>query len=67
MNTNNDSKNYTFIADSSAEDERLDVFLTDQFDSLSRSYIQKLTKEGHILVNGAVLRNAVIPFGKMMK
>ena len=52
--TNNDSKNYTFIADSSAEDERLDVFLTDQFDSLSRSYIQKLTKEGHILVNGSV-------------
>ncbi len=54
MNTNNDSKNYTFIADSSAEDDRLDVFLTDQFDSLSRSYIQKLTKEGHILVNGSV-------------
>ena len=54
MNTNNDSKNYTFIADSSAEDERLDVFLTDQFDSLSRSYIQKLTKEGHILVNGSI-------------
>ena len=51
---NNDSKNYTFIADSSAEEERLDVFLTDQFDFLSRSYIQKLTKEGHILVNGGV-------------
>ena len=51
MDISNEKK-YTFIVDSSAAEERLDVFLCDQFDSLSRSYIQKLSKEGHILVNG---------------
>ena len=47
-----DEKTYTFVVDASSTEERLDVFLCDQFDSLSRSYLQKLTKEGHILVNG---------------
>ena len=49
----NSEKKYTFIVEPSAAEERLDVFLCDQFDTLSRSYIQKLTKDGHILVNGA--------------
>ena len=49
--TKSEGKIYRFIIDSSASDERLDVFLTDQFDSLSRSYIQKLSKEGNVLVN----------------
>ncbi|MBR6095038.1 MAG: RluA family pseudouridine synthase [Lachnospiraceae bacterium] len=49
--TKSEEKNYRFRIDSSASDERLDVFLTDQFDSLSRSYIQKLSKEGNVLVN----------------
>ena len=52
--TVNESENFRFIVDSSAAEERLDIFLCDQFDSLSRSYIQKLTKEGLIQVNGSV-------------
>ena len=51
MENGNNNKNFIFRIDSGAADERLDVFLTDQFDSLSRSYIQKLSKEGHVLVN----------------
>ena len=51
-NPNQEQKTYTFIVEPSAAEERLDVFLCDQFDSLSRSYIQKLSREGHILVNG---------------
>ena len=50
--SNEMSKNYTFIIDSGSTDERLDLFLCDQFESFSRSYIQKLLKEGSILVNG---------------
>lgn len=53
MTTNNEeSRNYTFVIDSGNADDRLDVFLCDQFDSLSRSYIQKLSKQGLVSVNG---------------
>jgi 23S rRNA pseudouridine1911/1915/1917 synthase len=41
-----------FTADQAAE--RLDVFLARQETELSRAHIQKLIKEGHVLVDGAV-------------
>ena len=47
----NSSNKYRFQIDSAAADDRLDVFLTEQFDGLSRSYIQKLSKDGLVLVN----------------
>ena len=46
-----ETESLKFHIDSNQADERLDVFLTDQLDSLSRSYIQKLAKEGLVLVN----------------
>ena len=49
--TENPGKLFTFQIDSAAAEERLDLFLTDQFDELSRSYIQKLSKDGFVLVN----------------
>ena len=52
--SNEESRKFTFIIDSSGADERLDVFLCDQFDSLSRSYIQKLSKQGLVTVNAKV-------------
>ncbi len=42
---------YTFIADEADMDLRLDVFLSDEFDDLSRSMIQKLILERNVLVN----------------
>jgi len=42
---------YTFFADEADMDLRLDIFLSDEFDDLSRSMIQKLVSEGNVLVN----------------
>ena len=52
MSNANDAQQYTFLIDSAGADERLDVFLCDQFEALSRSYIQKLSKQGMVSVNG---------------
>ena len=41
-----------------AEDLRIDKFLTEQSDKLSRSYIQKLIREGHLYVNGDLVRSS---------
>lgn len=35
-------------------DRRLDIYLVEEYKDLSRSYIQKLIKEGHIRVNGGL-------------
>ena len=51
MNTGSESTNFRFVIDSAASDERLDVFLCDQFEALSRSYIQKISKQGLVTVN----------------
>lgn len=40
------------------EDLRIDKFLTEQSDHLSRSYIQKLIREGHLYVNGEIARSS---------
>ena len=44
-----DFTTYKFIADDS--DERIDVFLSDVYKDASRTYIQKLIKDGNIRVN----------------
>lgn len=57
--TNNEEKVFITVPEDSA-DERLDVFLCDYFEELSRSYIQKLVKEENILLNDApVKKNGV--------
>jgi len=45
-----DTTTYKFIADDN--DERIDVFLSDVYKDASRTYLQKLIKEGNISVNG---------------
>ena len=55
--TENTGKLFTFQIDSAAAEERLDLFLTDQFDELSRSYIQKLSKDGFVLVNNKTVKS----------
>ena len=40
------------------EDLRIDKYLTEQSEQLSRSYIQKLIKEGHLYVNDQLCRSS---------
>ncbi len=40
------------------EDERIDICVSMLIDSLSRSYIQKMIKEGHVCVNGSVVKSS---------
>ena len=35
---------------------RVDKFLSEQFPDLSRSYIQKLIKDGHVTANGKIVK-----------
>ena len=35
---------------------RVDKFLSEQFPALSRSYIQKLIKDGHVTANGKIVK-----------
>ncbi|MBR6271429.1 MAG: RluA family pseudouridine synthase [Lachnospiraceae bacterium] len=42
----------TFFVDKDDADCRLDRYLSDNLESLSRSYIQKLITDGHVLVGG---------------
>ncbi len=44
-------------ADGNAVGKRLDSWLSEQFEELSRSYLQKLIKEGHVLVNGRAVKS----------
>jgi 23S rRNA pseudouridine1911/1915/1917 synthase len=41
-----------YIAETEAEGERLDSFLSEKVEGYSRTYIQKLIEEGHCKVNG---------------
>ena len=45
-------KQLAFRVEDGYEKERLDKYLAEQCQDMSRSYIQKLLKEGHVLVNG---------------
>ena len=40
------------------EDERIDKCLTELMDSLSRSYIQRMVKEGQVMVNGEPVKGS---------
>ncbi len=46
-----------FIVDEEMDGNRLDIFLVEMMDATSRSYIQKLIREGNITVNGKVSKN----------
>lgn len=46
-----------FTADTENVGERVDSFLADELPDLSRSYIQKIIKDGGCLVNGAAVRS----------
>ncbi len=45
-----------FTADTIEDDLRVDVFLTGQLESFSRSYIQKIIKEGGVRINDKEIR-----------
>jgi len=45
-------KEFTYKIDLEEEDERIDKWISNTLQSLSRSYIQKLIKENNVLVNG---------------
>ena len=42
------------------EDERLDKCMSLLVENLSRSFIQKLIKDGNVLVNGTPVREVVV-------
>lgn len=48
---------YCFLADQSAENERIDRYLTDYLQKHSRSFLQKLIKEGRVFVNGKAVKS----------
>ncbi len=45
-------KEYRFVAESDDEGERIDKFLTNSINSLTRSFIQKSISDGNLLVGG---------------
>ena len=45
---------YEFLAGEESKDLRLDVFLKQNIEEISRTYIQKLIKDGYANVNGTV-------------
>ncbi len=47
---------YTFTIEEE-EKERIDLFLSEKIESLSRSYIQKLIRDGHVKVNGEPVKS----------
>ena len=48
------SKKYSFIVDAEEADVRIDKYLSNACEELSRSYIQKIITDGGVLLNGAV-------------
>lgn len=48
--------NNLFIVEDTADNIRIDKYLKELFPDESRSYIQKLLKEGHILVNNSICK-----------
>lgn len=47
-------KDAWLITDENDENSRLDNYLSDLFESFSRSYLQKLIKDGKVLINGEI-------------
>ncbi len=50
-----------FIVEKSRPGERLDVFLREKFPAASRSAMQRLVEEGHVRVNGQVVKPTHTP------
>lgn len=48
---------YCFLADQQAENERIDKYLAEYMKEYSRSFLQKLIKDGQVLVNGKKIKN----------
>lgn len=48
---------YCFLADQNAENERIDKYLTDYLKKHSRSFLQKLIRDGQVFVNGRAVKN----------
>lgn len=48
---------FSFLIQEELADERIDKCLSLLMDTLSRSYIQKLIKEGHVLINNQVVKS----------
>ena len=51
-----EEETYYFIIDQDEAGERIDRFLADKMPDLTRSFIQKLIKDGCVLVNGASVK-----------
>lgn len=48
---------YCFLADQQSENERIDKYLAEYMKEYSRSFLQKLIKDGQVLVNGKKIKN----------
>lgn len=48
---------YCFLADQEAEEERIDKYLTGYLKKHSRSFLQKLIKDGQVFVNGKAVKS----------
>ena len=48
---------FTFIVDASSEGQRIDLFLTEHMEGQSRSYLQKLLKDGAVFVGEKVAKS----------
>lgn len=49
-------KRETIITDEYAKDKRIDAFISEKFEDLSRSYVQKLIKDENITINGKTVK-----------
>jgi 23S rRNA pseudouridine1911/1915/1917 synthase len=48
--------NKVFLIDSSDEGQRLDLFLSQQLDQMSRSFLKRCIDEGHVMVNSVLVK-----------
>lgn len=53
---NEQDRQFCFLITEELEEERVDKVLSSFMDSLSRSYIQKLLKDGQVMVNGSRIK-----------
>ena len=60
MRTDNTSENIIFVPDSFLVGTRIDKFLSDEREELSRSYIQQLIDDSMVLVNDAKVKPILV-------
>ena len=56
FNEESNEEKLTLIVDESQKDQRIDKYLAFQFEDYTRSFIQKLIKDNHVLVNNKVVK-----------